>query len=213
MFIPNQVHITYNAVMPNGKRFSEQTKSNAVSTEILTYSVLKTVGSDKTRAKAGENVRNTLTVTNHSATKLLDNFFTVSQPNGANFVAGSVKINGIAQPSYDPIKGFTLPDLLPDETVVIEYEFKAEEPSTAPVTHFGTLQYTVTDPARGSIRYSEQTDPLSFNVISDSTDTEDRIEAVTPNGIDPRIYYEINCDCNCRDCFDRCEFYCDCFMR
>ena len=176
--------------------------------------ITKVMTSDKTFAKEGETVHNTITITNQSST-VLDSIYIINPtpPKGASYVAGSVKINGIAQPSYDPIKGFTHPDLLPDETVVIEYEVKAEEPSTAPVTHFGTLQYTVTDPARGPIRYSEQTEPLSFDVISDPTDPEDRIEAVTPNGIGPRIYYEINCDCNCRDCFDRFEFYCDCFMR
>ena len=47
MRIPNQLNVTYGAVLPNGRRISERAESNAVSTEILTYSVLKEIRSDR----------------------------------------------------------------------------------------------------------------------------------------------------------------------
>ena len=168
MRIPNQLNVTYGAVLPNGRRISERAESNAVSTEILTYSVLKEIRSDKTIVRAGERAHNTVTVTNRSAAKLFGNYFTISQPNEANFIAGSVKINGVAQPAYDPIAGFALPDLEPGETVVIEYEIKADQPTTAPVTHFAALQYTVNDPVRGNVTYSEKTETVSFHVLADT---------------------------------------------
>ncbi len=109
MRIPNQLNIAYNVALPNGKRISESAESNAVSTEILTYSVDKTLRSDKTVVRAGETVRNTVTVTNRSDTKLFRNFVTISQPDGASFVAGSVRVNGIEQPTYDPVEGLRCP--------------------------------------------------------------------------------------------------------
>ncbi len=168
MFIQNQLNITYNAIMPNGNRISETARSNTVTTEILSYSVSKTIRSEKKIVRTGETVRCIVTVTNHSAAKLFETFFTTSQPNDASYVASSVKINDTVQPTYDPLTGFALPDIQTGETVVIEYETKADEPTTAPVTHFATLQYTVNDPVRGNVTYSEKTETLSFNVLAET---------------------------------------------
>ena len=41
MLIPNKITVTYDAISPDGKKYSEKTESNAVNTEILTYSVSK----------------------------------------------------------------------------------------------------------------------------------------------------------------------------
>lgn len=168
MFIQNQLNITYNAIMPNGNRFSETARSNTVTTEILSYSVSKTIRSEKKIVRTGETVRHIVTVTNRSAAKLFETFFSASQPNDARYAAGSVKINKVAQPTYDPLTGFALPDLEPGETVVIEYEIKADQPTTAPVTHFAALQYTVNDPVRGNVTYSEKTEAVAFNVLADT---------------------------------------------
>ena len=63
----------------------------------------------ESRLKKGIDIK---TVTNNSTAKLLGNVFKISQPESAALVAGSVKVNGVAQPSYDPVKGFTIGDLL-----------------------------------------------------------------------------------------------------
>ena len=75
MFIQNQLNITYNAIMPNGNRFSETARSNTVTTEILSYSVSKTIRSEKKIVRTGETVRHIVTVTNHSTAKLFETFF------------------------------------------------------------------------------------------------------------------------------------------
>lgn len=168
MIITNKSNITYNAVMPDGSTARADTSSNTVSTEILTYSVSKTIRSDKTAVKDGETIRNTVTIANNSATKISDGFFSVPQPDGAGFVAGSVKINGIAQPNYDPRAGFAIPDLKTGETLTIEYDLKADSPTVKnSVTHFAKLDYAVSDPTRGKVTYSENTDAVSVKIISD----------------------------------------------
>ena len=152
--------------MPNGKRFAEKTESNAVNTDILSYSVLKEIRSDKTAVRVGNNAVYTVTVTNNSAAKLFNNLFSISRSN-ASFETGSVKINGDVQPTYDPVRGFALPDLNPGDTVVIEYKLKADKQISMPITHFATLHYTVNDPARGNVNYAENTDAVSLIIIYD----------------------------------------------
>ena len=71
-------------------------------------------------------------------------------------------------PDYDPVKGFVLPDLLPNETIIIEYELKANHQiKTDTITHYATLKYTVKDQLRGDVSYTENTEPILVKVISD----------------------------------------------
>ena len=168
MLIQNQSNITYNEVMPSGEKSLRNAVSNLVTTEVLSYMISKIISCDKTFVQEGEIACNTVTITNNSATKLFDNIFKIPQFNGASFVEGSVKINGISVPDYDPIKGFTIPDLNAHETVIIEYEIKATNTlKTEQTAHFATLNYNVLDPVRGNVNYSEKTDTLLLKIISD----------------------------------------------
>lgn len=207
MRVTNKLNITYNAIVPSGKTFTEKAESNAVSTEILSYAVKKTIRSDKTSVQEGEKVCNTVTVTNNSATKLFNNLFTISPLKGATFVAGSVKVNGIVQPTFDPVKRFTIPDLNPNETAIIEYELKVNNPTTVtPITHFATLNYTVNDPARGNVQYRENTETVTVNVISNKFSV---IKTVDYYGSDAYFKTLCACSCNCDTCY-RCDNYCGC---
>lgn len=121
-------------------------------------------------------------------------------------VAGSVKVNGVAQPSYDPVKGFTIGDLQPGETVVIEYEIKAHKPIATPVTHFANLQFTVNDPVRDSVNYSENTDTLSVNVLYEKNDKAAKTVIYNPYASGLNDCEQVGCGC-CRNC---CRCCCDC---
>lgn len=168
MKIPNQSNVTYNAMIPNEGATSGEAESNTVSTEVLSYAISKVLSTDKTLVKAGEIVHNKVTVTNNSETKLTKNFISNLTPNGATYVAGSVKLNGAELPSKDMTSGFFLPDLNPGETLTVEYDMKINEPMTVtPVTDVSQFQYVVTEPERGEVRYKEFTEPVTFNVISD----------------------------------------------
>ncbi|MCI9504855.1 MAG: DUF11 domain-containing protein [Clostridia bacterium] len=143
----------------------------------MSYSISKVLRADKTSAKEGETVHNTVTVTNNSTTRLVYTFISNPTPEGATYVAGSVKVNGVTQPIYDPVKGFPLPELNPGDTVAIEYTIKPNEPiPTTPITHFATLKYKVTDPIRGDVSYAENTETLSINVISDKISVVKKVD-------------------------------------
>ncbi len=218
MLIPNKITVTYDATSPDGKKYSEKTESNAVNTEILTYSVSKEIRSDKTAVRAGETVRYTATLTNDSAAELFDIFFRVPQPENASFVTGSVKINKTAQPSCNPITGFYIPDINTGETVVIEYAIKAEKPTATPATQFATFDYTVNDPVRGNAEYSENTDKILLNVMEKINDTFQIVIRRTEYFATGNYIYPCRNCCDCSDFCNRCGCYdccdcccCDCF--
>ncbi|MDE5616252.1 MAG: DUF11 domain-containing protein [Clostridia bacterium] len=168
MIIPNQSNITFNFVLPDGQTESGEEDSNIVNTEILTYSVPKVKSGDKTFIREGENSLHTVLITNNSQTKLFNMYFKDSMSNGATYVPGSVTVNGVSQPTYDPIAGFALPDLDVGQSVPVTYTIRANSPMTqTPVTDFATLNYTVDDPERGNVNFSENTNTVSVDVISD----------------------------------------------
>ena len=167
MLIPNQANITYNAVEPNKPGKPGSLKSNTVNTEVLSDVITKVMNSDKTFVNAGETVHNTLTITNHSSTALSPTYLRCPKPDGASYVAGSVKVNGVAQPTFDLVTGFTLPNLTPGETVTIEYDMQIDNPSTVKtVTGSAEFLYTVNDPIRGKTTYSDPVGTVSIDIAS-----------------------------------------------
>lgn len=167
MIIPNQSNITFNYVFPDGATQTGELDSNIVNTEILTYSVPKVKTGDKTFMQEGETSVHTVTITNNSQTQLFNNVFKDQMTAGASYVPGSVIVNGVAQPTYDPIAGFALPAINPGAAATISYTIKADNPlTTTPVTDFANLSYSVNDPERGTVNFNENTNTVAVEIIS-----------------------------------------------
>lgn len=167
MIIPNQSNVTFNYVLPDGQTVPAELDSNIVNTEILTYSVPKVKSADKTFLQEGETAQHTVVITNNSQTQLFNLVFKDSMSSGATYVAGSVTVNGVAQPTYDPVAGFPLPALNAGQAVIVGYTIQANNPMTqTPVTNHATLAYTVNDPLRGNVDFSENTNTVSVAIIS-----------------------------------------------
>ena len=167
MNITNQSNVTYNAVEPNKPGVPGSLASNTVNTEVLSYAISKKASCDKTSLKEGESAHVTLTITNNSSAKLTQNFLSNPTYKGAGYVAGSVKINNVVQPTYDPFTGFALPDLNPGETITVEYDIQANNPMTeTPVIDVSELQYTVTDPLKGETTFTEYCESVTIDVYS-----------------------------------------------
>ncbi len=167
MNISNQSNVIYNAVPPNQPGVPESVTSNTVNTEVLSDVIKKVMTTDKTFAKEGETVRNTVTITNNSTAVLTPAYIINQAPDGASFVDGSVKINGVAAPA-DPVLGITLPVLNPGESITVEYDMKINSPSTATtVTNSAEFRYDVGDPVSGIIRtYTEPINAVTVNVVN-----------------------------------------------
>lgn len=167
MIIPNQSNIAFNYVLPDGQTIAAELDSNIVTTEILTYSVPKIKSGDKIFLQEGETSLHSVVITNNSQTQLFNLAFKDVMSNGATYVAGSVTVNGVSEPTYDPIAGFVLPSLSPGQAVTVAYTIQANNPMTqSPVTDFATLNYTVNDPVRGNVNFEENTNTVSVQIIS-----------------------------------------------
>ncbi|MDE7078795.1 MAG: DUF11 domain-containing protein [Clostridia bacterium] len=167
MIISNKSNIAFNYVLPDGQTLPAELDSNTVTTEILTYSVPKVKTGDKTFLQEGETSQHSVVITNNSQTQLFNLVFKDTMTNGATYVAGSVTVNGVSQPTYDPIAGFALPALDPGQAATVTYTIQANNPMTqTPVTNNATLNYTVVDPSRGNVNFSENTNTVSVDIIS-----------------------------------------------
>ena len=167
MKILNKSNVTYNAVPPNQPGVPGSLTSNSVETEVLSDAIKKVMTVDKTFAKEGETVHNTVTITNNASAVLTPAYIINPAPDGASFVEGSVKINGVAAPA-DPVLGITLPVLNSGETITIEYDMQIKSPSTVTaVTNTAEFRYDVGDPVSGIIStYTEPTNDVTVNVVS-----------------------------------------------
>ena len=167
MIITNQSNIAFNYVLPDGQTIAAELDSNEVTTEILTYSVPKVKSGDKNFMQEGETSVHTVVITNNSQTQLFNMTLKDTMSNGATYVAGSVTVNGVAQPAYDPVAGFPLPPLNPGQQVTVSYTIQANNPMTqTPVTDYATLTYSVDDPARSTVTFTENTNTVSVQIIS-----------------------------------------------
>lgn len=77
---------------------------------------------DKAYATKGEILHYTSTITNTGTLNKIDLVFSDQIPAGTSFVAGSVKIDGVSYPAYDPASGFPLDDLAAGESTVVEFD-------------------------------------------------------------------------------------------
>ena len=167
MIIPNQSNIAFNYVLPDGQTIAANLDSNIVNTEILTYSVPKIKSGDKTFMQEGETSVHTVVITNNSQTPLISLSLKDNMSPGATYVAGSVTVNGVAQPTYDPVAGFPLPDLAVGQAVTVTYTIQANNPLTqSTVTDYATLTYSVNDQTRQILTFTENTNTVTVQIIS-----------------------------------------------
>lgn len=167
MIIYNQSNVTFKFDLPGGGTQEGDVDSNVVETEVLTYSVTKVKSSDKTFLQEGETARQTVVITNNSKADLFNLIFKDTMTDGATYVAGSVTVNGVSQPTYDPAAGFPLPDLDEGEAVTIQYTIRANDPLTETnVENYGTLTYSLDVPGQSVVTFTENTNTVVITLIS-----------------------------------------------
>lgn len=162
MIITNESSVEFNYVLPDGSTQIDTQTSNLVETEILTYAFTKVKSSDKEFLLAGETAQQTIVLTNNSRTAITNIFFKDIMSEGASYVDGSVVINDQAQPTYDLMTGFTIPDIASGESVTIKYTIQADNPITQnQIVNYGTISYTASE-----TEFEENTNEVTIDVIS-----------------------------------------------
>lgn len=167
MMIYNQSNVTYNYTLPDETRQSGNQNSNVVQTEVLSNEITLTLSSDRTYLCEGETALQTVVITNGSSVNLTKLNFTDVINGGATFLTGSVTVNGINQPSYNPAAGFDFPDITAGDSTTITYGIIANNPKTNDsVTDFCTLTYTATDSTRGDVTYTINSNEVTIAIVS-----------------------------------------------
>lgn len=177
MIIYNQSNVTFDYVLPDQSTVSGEQDSNIVQTEVLTYAIERVKSSDHTFLNEAETAKQTVLVKNNSQATLTALFFRDIMSAGASYVAGSVLVNGVAKPAYDPEAGFALDDILSGGSATVEYTILSDNPKTQnSVTNNGSVTYTVDDPARGPATYTEPTNEVEIILVSTRMTVEKEVD-------------------------------------
>lgn len=167
MKINNQSNVNFSYTLPDGEVISGNQPSNIVPTEVISDLVTKVKSGDKTFLRAGETSAHKVVIGNNSSTALLNPVFKDVMSAGATHVPGTVAIDGVPQPTYDPIAGFPLSNLAPGASTTVTYTIVADTPVVNnSVTDIGQINYDINDPAYGVRSISDQTNPLTLILVS-----------------------------------------------
>ena len=107
-----------------GYTVSSFSDSNSAECFFVNTDVSVTKSVDKNYAEAGETLTYLSVVKNNSNVKIVNLFFKDQIPVGTSFVSGSVTVDGVAYPLYDPEAGFYLTELLPGQSAKVELDVK-----------------------------------------------------------------------------------------
>lgn len=166
MTIYNQSNLDYSYTLPDGSVVSGNQPSNIVETVVISDLFPKLKSGDKTFLRANETSVHTVTLTNNSPATVTSAVFRDTMTAGASYVSGSVTVNGVSQPGYDPVAGFAVPDIPPSGSVVVTYTIVADAPVTqTQVNNYATLNYTIIDPISGPRNFQDNTNTVTVLLV------------------------------------------------
>ncbi len=142
--ITNQSSLTSKYTTPDGQQKNYQAQSNVYMVENMTTSFLKEKDVSKDFAYAKDEIEQTLTLTNNSDYTITDIVISDNISPGATFKTGSIKIDGVEQPTFD-ITGFKLPnDLQTGANTKITYTLVIDDaPTASEINLISNVEYQV----------------------------------------------------------------------
>ncbi len=147
MKITNQSNLTSEYLLPDGTTDTSNVDSNESTTEYMTESFLKVKSSSKSYGKPGDELTQTIVLTNNSDYEIEDISIIDTMSEGASYVAGSVTINGTPQPDYDIGTGFSLDaPIASGESLTITYKITINNQlSVSEITNTAQVTYSVNE--------------------------------------------------------------------
>ena len=142
--ITNQSTLTSKYTV-GGIEQSIETKSNISTTENMTEAFTKVLSSAVTEAIAKEEIEQTLVLTNTGDITITEISIKNTISTGATLKAGSLTVDDVSQPTFDPVTGYQLQkDIANGETVTIKYTIVIDdEPTVSEVTDTAEITYSV----------------------------------------------------------------------
>ncbi|MGL5331050.1 MAG: hypothetical protein ACRDD7_17440 [Peptostreptococcaceae bacterium] len=125
--------------------------------------VEKTV--DKTIANVGDTLTYTIVLTNTGSTTALNVLFSDTIPDGTTFNVGSVNVDSVNQPTFNPNTGFNIGSLSPGSTSTITFNVNATSvPSSGIALNESVVTYSF-QPTTGGVT-------IPNTVLSNQTETD-----------------------------------------
>lgn len=122
--ILNDAKLNFSVFDPVRGKADFEGRTNLVTIPVIADEMTVEKSVDKTFAIRGDVLTYTSVVTNSGTQKQTSIVFRDPIPAGTEFVAGSVKVNGASQPTYDPAAGFPLPDLEAGGSATVDFEVR-----------------------------------------------------------------------------------------
>ena len=183
--ILNYAIINYNyKIDPQGQTYTKSTNSNSVITfiKIGKLSAAKTV--NLSYATLQNELLYTIVVTNSGNTSAYQLFFTDLLSNGATFVEGSVVVDDIPKPSYNPITGFYLTDLLSGNTSTVQFKANVLTlPNPPQVINYATTS--------GFYKVAPEGPDYEVSTISNTVTTQINVGNITINKAVDKTYANV----------------------
>lgn len=152
---------------PNGTVYTKTTSSNIVTTILVLPSIQATKSVDLLYATIGDILNYTIVVKNTGNYLLTSVNFVDTLSNGGTFISGSVYIDGVNYPAYNPITGVALPNLIPGNTAKVQFAVTVSLlPSSPTITNYALAagQAVVTQTGV-SLNVSSLTNTVTTNII------------------------------------------------
>ncbi|MGX1828306.1 hypothetical protein ACWIE6_08645 [Paenibacillus taichungensis] len=142
----NQAKISYKFVTPEGRTVEGEEKSNVVEVNLVSSSLSLVLNADRMQTFVGDIVTYNLLVSNPGFIIGNDASVTFPLPKGIEFLPGSVIVNEIFVPETTPDSGIMIGDVLPEESVPIQFRVQVTGGSIAEnLTIQAALEYVSGD--------------------------------------------------------------------
>ncbi|MGL4772242.1 MAG: DUF7507 domain-containing protein, partial [Clostridium sp.] len=171
---------------PNGQYYSKSVQSNTVSTIIVRPGLTATKVVNKAYATLQDVLNYSIQVKNSGNRKISKLSFKDFLSNGATFLSGSLKIDGVEYSSFDPIAGFNLPnDLIPGQDVMVEFQATVTSVPTPPqVTNYAAVN--------GEYYINPQGQPYPITAESNTVTTNINVGSLSNNKAVDKMFAKVN---------------------
>lgn len=120
--VTNRGALTYTVNDPNRGPVTYTENTNDVLIALVSSRIAVVKSVDKAFATRGENLHYTSVVTNTGSLTKTNLQFRDVIPAGTAFVNGSVRIDGVLYPAYNPSAGFPLNDMVSGASITVEFD-------------------------------------------------------------------------------------------
>lgn len=141
--LTDQATAAYSYSPPDGRTLNGSAASNTLVLPVSLPNVTTAKSVNRTATTVGDTVTFTSVLSNSGVAAVTNVVFTDPIPPGSSFVAGSVTVNGVAQPSSVPSAGISVGTIAPSSSVTVVFQVLVNAlPSPAQLDNRSTSSYS-----------------------------------------------------------------------